>query len=133
MARSLDNLKWKDAPTRTIDVGGVAFVFRELGTDAGVPLILLHHLMAVLDDWDPRVIAGIAAHRRVIAFDNRGVNDPMVDSRLSTDMARRLPNAQLTIYPDCGHGGVFQNYQAFVPAVRDFLSDDSKQTRMTNQ
>jgi len=27
----------------------------------------------VLDDWDPRVIDGIAAQRRVIAFDNRGV------------------------------------------------------------
>ena len=29
--------------------------------DSGVPVILLHHLMAVLDDWDPRVIDGIAA------------------------------------------------------------------------
>ncbi len=27
----------------------------------------------MLDDWDPRVIDGIAAHHRVIAFDNRGV------------------------------------------------------------
>ena len=36
-------------------------------------MVFLHHLMAVLDDWDPRVIDGIAAHRRVIAFDNRGV------------------------------------------------------------
>ncbi|HWU69477.1 MAG TPA: hypothetical protein VN046_11390, partial [Stenotrophobium sp.] len=27
---------------------------------------------AVLDDWDPRVIDGIAARHRVIAFDNRG-------------------------------------------------------------
>ena len=26
----------------------------------------------------------------------------MVDSRLSADMARRLPNARLTIYPDSG-------------------------------
>jgi pimeloyl-ACP methyl ester carboxylesterase len=29
--------------------------------------------MAVLDDRDPRVMDGIAAHHRVIAFDNRGV------------------------------------------------------------
>jgi pimeloyl-ACP methyl ester carboxylesterase len=27
----------------------------------------------VLDDWDPRVIDGIASQRRVITFDNRGV------------------------------------------------------------
>ena len=32
-----------------------------------------HHFTAVLDDWDPRVIDGIAAKRHVITFDNRGV------------------------------------------------------------
>jgi pimeloyl-ACP methyl ester carboxylesterase len=47
----------------------------------------------------------------------------MVDSSHSADMARRLPNAQLTIYPDSGHGGVFQHYRTFVPAVLDFLAD----------
>lgn len=279
----MNDVKWKNVPTRTIDVGGVTFVYRELGHDSGVPVIFLHHLMAVLDDWDPRVIDGIAAQRRVIAFDNRGVgasggsvpstieemgrdaiafiralgfkqvdllgfslgggvaqmialqapdlvrrmvlagtgpkggggideinrvavvaylkaaltlSDPrnflffprtpegkraakdyftrlkertedrdkpislqarraqlqaiktaglsapddlsvitqpvfvangdrdlMVASSLSADMARRLPNAQLTIYPDSGHGGVFQHYRAFVPAVLDFLAD----------
>jgi pimeloyl-ACP methyl ester carboxylesterase len=36
-------------------------------------VVFLHHLTAVLDDWDPRIIDGIAAHHRVIAFDNRGV------------------------------------------------------------
>ena len=279
----MNNLKWENVPTRTIDVGGVPFAYRELGPDSGVPLIFLHHLMAVLDDWDPRVIDGIAAQRRVITFDNRGVgasggrvphtveemgrdaiafiralglkkvdllgfslgggvaqmvalqapdlvrrmilagtgprggggideitriavvayikaaltlsdsrnflffprtpdgkraakdyfsrlqertkdrdkpislqarraqlnalktagmsapdnlsvitqpvfvangdHDLMVDSSLSADMARRLPNSKLTIYPDCGHGGVFQHQQLFVPAVLDFLAD----------
>jgi pimeloyl-ACP methyl ester carboxylesterase len=64
---------WIDVPTRTIDVGGVPFAYRDLGPVDGVPVVFLHHLMAVLDDWDPRVIDGIAAHQRVIAFDNRGV------------------------------------------------------------
>jgi pimeloyl-ACP methyl ester carboxylesterase len=35
--------------------------------------VFLHHFTAVLDDWDLRVIDGIATKRRVIAFDNRGV------------------------------------------------------------
>ncbi|MBK6973158.1 MAG: alpha/beta hydrolase [Sterolibacteriaceae bacterium] len=281
--RQMSNVKWKNVPNRRIDVGGVPFAYRELGPSSGVPVIFLHHLMAVLDDWDPRVIDGIAAQRRVIAFDNRGVggsggsvpdtieamgrdaiafiralglrkvdllgfslgggvaqmvalqapdlvrrmilagtgprggggieeinriaviaylkaaltlSDPrnflffprtpkgkraakdyfsrlkertedrdkpislqarraqlkairtaglsapddlsvitqpvfvangdrdlMVDSRHSADMARRLPNARLTIYPDSGHGGVFQYHRAFVPAVLDFLAD----------
>lgn len=279
----MGHVKWKDVQTRKIDVDGVPFVYRELGPDSGVPVIFLHHLMATLDDWDPRVIDGIAAQRRVIAFDNRGVGasggsvpptieemgrdaiafiralglkqvdllgfslgggvaqmvalqapdlvrrmilagtgprggggiaevtkvaafaylkaaltlsdarnflffprtpdgkraakdyfarlkerttnrdkpislqarraqlkaimtagksapddlsvitqptfvangdcDLMVDSRLSADMAQRLPNAQLTIYPDSGHGGVFQHHRAFVQAVLEFLAD----------
>ncbi|MDE1675221.1 alpha/beta fold hydrolase [Nocardia gipuzkoensis] len=64
---------WKNTPNRTIDVNGTTFTYRELGEPSAVPVVLLHHLTAVLDDWDPRVIDGIAAHRRVIAFDNRGV------------------------------------------------------------
>lgn len=64
---------WKDVPTKTVDVGGTPFAYRELGTATGVPVVFLHHLMAVLDDWDPRVIEGIAARHHVIAFDNRGV------------------------------------------------------------
>ena len=271
----------KTAPTRTIDVGGTPFAYRELGPRTGVPLVLLHHFTAVLDDWDPRVIDGIAAKRHVIAFDNRGVgasggsvpstieemaadavafihalgydqvdllgfslgggvaqvitlehpelvrrvilagtgprggggiekmpliagaaytkaaltlrdprhflffnrnapgkraaseymarikertagrdkrismqarlaqlkaireaglgtphdlskitqpvfvangdNDVMVASSHSADLARRIPDAQLTIYPDSGHGGVFQHHREFVPAVLEFI------------
>jgi pimeloyl-ACP methyl ester carboxylesterase len=64
---------WKNAPTESVDVGGTKFVYRQLGTDTGVPVIFLNHLAAELDRWDPRVVNGIAARRRVIAFDNRGI------------------------------------------------------------
>ena len=64
---------YKDAPTRTVSAGGVNFTYRELGPKTGVPVIFLTHLAAVLDNWDPRVVDGIAAKHRVITFDNRGV------------------------------------------------------------
>ncbi|KRE27193.1 alpha/beta hydrolase [Mycobacterium sp. Soil538] len=277
---------WKDVPTETVDVGGTPFAYRELGTGTGVPVVFLHHLMAVLDDWDPRIIEDIAARHHVIAFDNRGVgasgsrvpvtveqmgsdaiafiralgyqkvdlfgfslgggvaqmvalqapelvrrmvlagtgprggggierigaitalayvkaaltfsdardfhffprtsqgkraakeyfrrlgertadrdrkismqarlaqirairhaglsrpddlsaitapvlvangdHDLMVDSSHSADMARRLPNATLKIYPDSGHGGVFQHYETFVPDVLAFLAGEQE-------
>jgi len=51
----------------------MAFAYRQLGPATGVPVVLLTHLAAVLDNWDPRVVDGIAAKHRVITFDNRGV------------------------------------------------------------
>jgi pimeloyl-ACP methyl ester carboxylesterase len=67
------NTTWKNAPTQTIHVGGVEFAYRQLGPRTGVPVVFLTHLAAVLDNWDPRVVDGIAARHRVIIFDNRGV------------------------------------------------------------
>jgi pimeloyl-ACP methyl ester carboxylesterase len=67
------NTTWKTAPTQTINAGGVEFAYRQLGPSTGVPLVFLTHLAAVLDNWDPRVVDGIAAKRRVVTFDNRGV------------------------------------------------------------
>jgi pimeloyl-ACP methyl ester carboxylesterase len=64
---------WKTAPTQTINAGGVVFAYRQLGPSDGVPVVFLTHLGAVLDNWDPRVVDGIAAKHRVITFDNRGV------------------------------------------------------------
>jgi len=67
------SIAWKNAPTKSVDVSGTKFVYRELGLDTGVPVIFLNHLAAALDRWDPRVVDGIATRRRVIVFDNRGV------------------------------------------------------------
>lgn len=64
---------WKREPTKFVDVGDTKFAYRQLGPDTGVPVIFLNHLAAELDRWDPRVVDGIAAKRRVIVFDNRGV------------------------------------------------------------
>src|SRR3954463_15276745 len=72
------NARWggtsyKNAPTKSVSVGGTKFVYRELGIDSGVPVIFVNHLAANLDNWDPRVVDGIAAKHRVITFDNRGI------------------------------------------------------------
>jgi|SRR5580704_10821310 pimeloyl-ACP methyl ester carboxylesterase len=64
---------FQNAATRTIQVKDTRMVYRELGERGGVPVIFLHHLTAVLDDWDPKVLDGIAGSRHVVIFDNRGV------------------------------------------------------------
>ncbi|MCQ9130535.1 alpha/beta hydrolase [Streptomyces sp. IBSBF 2807] len=64
---------YKNAQTRTVTADGVTFAYRDLGPRTGMPVIFITHLAAVLDNWDPRVVDGIAAKHRVITFDNRGV------------------------------------------------------------
>ena len=64
---------YKNTATRSVSVHGEDFVYRDLGPEDGVPLVLLVHLAGVLDNWDPRVVDGLAARRRVITFGNRGV------------------------------------------------------------
>ena len=64
----------ESAPTQFQKVGDIRIAYREIGTASGVPVIFLNHLGAVLDNWDPRVVDGIAAKHRVIVFDNRGID-----------------------------------------------------------
>ena len=75
---------WRDTPTKTITIDGTPFAYRQLGDNSGVPVVFLHHFTAVLDDWDPRVLDGVAAHHHVIAFDNRGVGS--TGSRVPNDI-----------------------------------------------
>jgi pimeloyl-ACP methyl ester carboxylesterase len=64
---------FENAATKSVDVNGTNFVYREIGKKGGIPVVFLHHLTAVLEDWDPRVVDGLAATHHVVLFDNRGV------------------------------------------------------------
>jgi len=50
-----------------------------------------------------------------------GDGDIMVPTVNSVDMARRIAKAQLVIYEDAGHGGIFQYHADFVPKALSFL------------
>ena len=65
--------RWTSAPTRRIRVDGETIAYRDLGVDVGTPTVLLTHLGATLDEWDPRIVDALAAGRRVIAVDLPGV------------------------------------------------------------
>jgi pimeloyl-ACP methyl ester carboxylesterase len=67
------NTRWLDAPTQSVDVGGTRFAYRRLGPAADVPVIMLNHWGAVLDNFDPRIVDGLAATRPVVAINYRGV------------------------------------------------------------
>ncbi|WP_234333661.1 alpha/beta fold hydrolase [Streptomyces viridochromogenes] len=50
-----------------------------------------------------------------------GESDRMVPTQNSVDLARRVPNGELVLYPDAGHGGIFQFHGQFVETALEFL------------
>ena len=51
-----------------------------------------------------------------------GDNDRMVPSVLSKNLHRRITGSQLIIYPNSGHGGIFQYHREFASAAIEFLN-----------
>jgi len=51
-----------------------------------------------------------------------GDNDRMVPSVLSEDLHQRIKGSELIIYPDSGHGGIFQYHEKFAPVAVEFLA-----------
>ena len=65
--------QWTNAPNRSVAAAGTSFAYRRLGPAAGIPVLLLNQWGATLDNFDPRIVDGLAATRPVIAIDYRGV------------------------------------------------------------
>ena len=51
-----------------------------------------------------------------------GDHDRMVPSVLSEDLHRRIAGSELVLYPNSGHGGVFQYWEDFAPRAAAFLA-----------
>jgi len=64
---------FSNAANQSITVNGVRFAYRDIGPAIGVPLVLFNHWGAVLDNFDPAIIDGLARTRRVITTDYRGI------------------------------------------------------------
>ena len=68
------HVSYDTTPTAYVEAEGIKYAYRSLGANnGGPPLVLLQHFTGTMDDWDPKVIEGLAQHRRVIIFDNAGI------------------------------------------------------------
>jgi pimeloyl-ACP methyl ester carboxylesterase len=56
----------------------------------------------------------------------QGFEDEMIPVRNSYWLAENLPNAVLLVYPDAGHGSLFQYAESFSKHAAAFLSSDSE-------
>lgn len=80
---------WARAPNALARAAGTSFAYRELGRPGGVPLILLNHWGAVLDDIDPRIADGLARRHHVVAIDYRGIGASGGTAPLTVDAMAR--------------------------------------------
>jgi pimeloyl-ACP methyl ester carboxylesterase len=56
-----------------VQVGDISVGYREGGSGAGPPLVLIMGFAGAMYEWDPALLERLADGRRVIVFDNRGV------------------------------------------------------------
>ena len=89
--------------------------------DFAVNVIDLLAQLKALRRWGSKKPADLSVVGHPVFVAN-GDNDRMVPTRNTNDLARRLPNSELVIYPDSGHGAVFQFHADFVPKVLTFLA-----------
>ena len=89
--------------------------------DKAITVAALQAQLKALRRWGAKKPADLSQVRHPVLVAN-GDSDRMVPSKNTRDLAQRLPNSELVIYPDSGHGAVFQFHADFVPKALAFLS-----------
>jgi pimeloyl-ACP methyl ester carboxylesterase len=89
--------------------------------DKAITVAALHAQLKALRRWGAKAPPDLSKVRHPVLVAN-GDSDRMVPSQNTRDLARRLPNSELVIYPDSGHGAVFQFHADFVARALAFLA-----------
>jgi pimeloyl-ACP methyl ester carboxylesterase len=101
-----------------------AFVERldERTTDRDAPITVkaFRTQLKAIKKWGRSTPADLSKITQPTLIAN-GDNDRMVPSILSEDLHRRIDKSELVIYPDSGHGGIFQYHDEFAPTAAEFL------------
>lgn len=93
---------------------------RRKGRDRPVTIQGFRAQLKAIRNWGRAEPADLSTITQPTLIAN-GDHDRMVPSVLSEDLHRRIPGSNLVMYPDSGHGGIFQFHQQFVPVAVKFL------------
>ena len=97
----------------------------DLDTASGPPVAAAQ--MAAFREWEQYAgsrfgdLKGINQPTLVV----NGIHDEMIPVPNSYRLAENLPNAVLLVYPDSGHGSLFQFHESFTRHAAAFLASDS--------
>jgi len=119
------------APTTTSQAAGEAFIGRlmqrkEDRDPASGPNVASAQI-AAFREWERFTGERFADLKSIRhpTFVVQGVHDEMIPVRNSYWLAENLPNAVLLVYPDAGHGSLFQYHDSFTRHAAAFLTSDS--------
>jgi pimeloyl-ACP methyl ester carboxylesterase len=119
------------APTDSSQAAGRAFVARlaertnDLDPPSGPEIAAAQ--IAAFREWE-RVSGERFADLKKIVHPTlvvNGVHDEMIPVSNSYALSEHLPNAVLLVYPDSGHGSLFQFHDSFTRQAAAFLASDS--------
>ncbi len=94
---------------------------RTQNRDTEISVSALFAQLEALRTWGMKKPADLSVVKHPVLVAN-GDADRMVPTTNTHDLAKRLPNSTLIIYPDSGHGAVFQFHADFVPKTLEFLA-----------
>ena len=93
---------------------------RTIDRDAAITVKAFRTQLKAITKWGRSAPADLSKLTQPTLIAN-GDNDRMVPSVLSEDLHRRIRGSELIIYPDSGHGGIFQFHDEFAPVAVEFL------------
>lgn len=94
---------------------------READRDKPITMTAFLRQFKAIKAWGKQAQQNLGAIWTPVLVAN-GDQDRMVPTSNSIDLAHRLPNAELVLYEDAGHGGIFQYREAFVKKALEFLA-----------
>jgi pimeloyl-ACP methyl ester carboxylesterase len=119
------------APTASSQAAGEAFIKRlaqrkEDREPASGPGVAMAQ-MAAFREWEQVTGERFADLRNIHqpTLVVNGIHDEMIAVSNSYLLAENLPNATLLVYPDSGHGSLFQFHESFTREAASFLASDS--------
>lgn len=90
--------------------------------DAAIKVKAFQTQLKAIKTWGRGTAADLGLYTQPTLIAN-GDNDRMVPSVLSEDLHRRIKGSELIIYPNSGHGGIFQFHEKFAPVATKFLTN----------
>lgn len=95
--------------------------------DKAISLSSFRAQLKAIHHWGRQTPADLSRIHQPVLVAN-GESDRMVPSVNTVDLAARLPHGELEpLYPDAGHGGIFQHHDRFVPRALEFLEPLERQ------